>query len=125
MKKVDCDKLSHSEIVIMLNVGRRPLWLYRANLEGADLKDSDLIGANMEEVVLKHSNLIGANLSGANLKNADLTNAVLKGANISGADLTGAILKGCNMKGIKYTAYTVWPTEFRPDENGAVLRNTH
>ena len=52
----------------------------RANLSGADLRDTNLRGANLR----------GADLSGANLRGADLSCANLSGADLSCADLSDA-----------------------------------
>lgn len=68
-------------------------WLYnesggkKANLHGADLRETDLYGAD-----LRLANLCEADLRGVNLREANLYGANLHGANLYGADLRGADL---------------------------------
>ena len=121
----NCDQLNHKDIVILLNTGRRPLWLHSANLKGAMLAKADLIGANMHS-----ANLSGAELAQADLSGADLSNAVLSNANLSEANLCGTNLLNCDLTNVilmnaKYTVDTRWPKGFEPDAFGAVMRDTH
>lgn len=59
-------------------------YLFKADLEGADLEGEDL----------RNAHLSAANLRGANLRHADLRGAALIDADLRGADLTGADLRG-------------------------------
>jgi uncharacterized protein YjbI with pentapeptide repeats/uncharacterized RDD family membrane protein YckC len=85
-----------------------------ADLSGADLRDSNLLGAvlgrvrmdrtNLMRVNLGKANLSGASLSGANLSSsqlvgANLHNTLLSQASLTGADLTQADLSGANLRG--------------------------
>src|SRR5665647_1749920 len=87
-----------------------------ANLEGAWLDFSDLIGAYLAKAHLKKASFTGSNLNIAQLNGADLTeahldrayfrHANLSGANLSEADLSAAHLEeanfgGANLKGAK------------------------
>ncbi len=71
---------------------RRPFDLFRANLSGQWLPDSDLREADLGLANLNNANLKNADLRNANLKNADLSGADLKNAHLSDADLNGANL---------------------------------
>jgi uncharacterized protein YjbI with pentapeptide repeats len=62
-------------------------YLFKANLEGADLHGEDLRGAH-----LSAANLRGANLRDADLRGAALIDTDLRGADLTGADLRGAVL---------------------------------
>ena len=79
----------------------------KANLEGFDLRATDLRGAVFNTANLQNANLSGADLedavafatrfdqadlSGAVLRNAMLMNSKFTGAEISGADFTDAVL---------------------------------
>lgn len=74
----------------------------RANLCGADLRDTDLRNVNLHHARLIHADLRNANLSGIDLCGADLSyvrlcNADLHNANISDANLSYANLSGANL----------------------------
>jgi uncharacterized protein YjbI with pentapeptide repeats len=80
----------------------------RANLEGSDLRGSDLEGAKLIDAKLRGSDLEGAKLIDADLRGADLTDAKLRGANLkyanlSGADLIDADLSGADLRGATHT----------------------
>ena len=70
-----------------------------SNLEGANLRGADLIGADLFGAILKGANLVGTNLKDANITGSDLSGADLGGADLGGADLEDAILKGANLVG--------------------------
>ena len=78
-------------------VDSHQLWL---NNEGG--KRANLIGADLRE-----SNLIGADLRGADLRGADLSGADLRDTNLIGADLRGAnlILIGQDVCGYLFYGY--------------------
>ncbi|HCU79928.1 MAG: hypothetical protein CL789_04100 [Chloroflexi bacterium] len=116
---------SHKEIIILLNSGRRPLWLRSANLEGALLVKADLIGADMSRANLRNAELSQADLSGADLSYAVLTNADLSKANLSGANMLHCDMSNVDLANAKYTVDTRWPKDFNPELHGAILRNTH
>lgn len=115
-------------------------------LVGADLSHLNLDWANLTERELRdanfsHSSLAGANLSKADLRGANFDHAVLAGTNLRGANLTGASLNGTllglahlegadlrlthlNTSILKYARYdetTLWPDNFDPQEQGALL----
>ena len=81
----------------------------RANLNGADLRNTNLRNVNLSGAKLHNADLSGANLNsawlsnaelgGANLSNASVICANLNGANLSGAWLNGANLNGANLNG--------------------------
>ncbi len=83
--------------------------LHNGNLQGADLQDVDFVGANLEGANLKKANLARANLfagcyidaelQGANLKGANLRRADLREANLHDANLYEADLRGANLWG--------------------------
>ncbi len=61
------------------------VYLYQANLSGANLS-----GANLSVANLSGADLSGANLSGADLSVTNLSGADLREVDLSGADLSGA-----------------------------------
>ncbi|MBU1565261.1 MAG: toll/interleukin-1 receptor domain-containing protein [Proteobacteria bacterium] len=83
--------------------------LHGGNLHGADLQGTDLVGANLEGANLKTANLARANLfagyfmyaefQGANLIGANLRRADLREANLHEANLFEADLRGANLWG--------------------------
>ncbi len=83
--------------------------LHGGNLQGADLQGTDLVGANLEGANLKTANLARANLfagycmnadfQGANLMAANLRRADLREANLHEANLFDADLRGANLWG--------------------------
>jgi uncharacterized protein YjbI with pentapeptide repeats len=72
--------------------------LFRAILDGADLRGANLSSADLRGANLRGSNLRRANLSGANLRVADLSVADLRVADLRVADLLGANLLGSNLR---------------------------
>ena len=74
-------------------------YLYKTDLEGANLKEANLKEAYLYNANLEGANLIGANLKGANLYNANFEEAYLEGANLEGANFEEAYLEGANLKG--------------------------
>lgn len=76
---------------------RRPFYLFRANLSGQWLPDSDLRGANLSRANLSGAYLRNANLIDANLRDADLSGAYLAGANLRSAHLNFANLSGARL----------------------------
>ena len=74
----------------------RKLDLHKANLNGANLSDTDLKGASFWRADLREASFWGANLRGADLKGADL-----REASFFKADLRGAYIKGADLRGAK------------------------
>jgi uncharacterized protein YjbI with pentapeptide repeats len=91
-----------------------PLWLRRANLDGAYLDGANLTGADLYMASLAGAYLYGANLAGANLSWANLSQADLSAANLSGANLDSAMLREAH-----YSDDTKWPDGFNPKASGA------
>ena len=88
---------------------RRPLDLFRADLNnkylvGENLEDANLKRANLRRADLQFAWLINASMERADLREADLQWAILnwaelQGANLQGAKLQNAIMRGVNLKG--------------------------
>ncbi|PSN11630.1 hypothetical protein C7271_24395, partial [filamentous cyanobacterium CCP5] len=82
--------------------------LRRADLKGANFRQSvlgeinlssaDLSNANFSGANLSNANLINVNFSDANLSNANLSNANLLKANLSSVDLSNANLFGADLR---------------------------
>lgn len=72
---------------------------WRADLQGAYLRDADLQGADLQRADLRGANLMGADLRGAFLQRADLEGADLVGADLRGAYLVGAYLVDADLQG--------------------------
>ena len=62
----------------LIGVYAMDVWMWEADLHGADLTEANLDGAH-----LRNADLTGANLTDADLSNADLTGAYLSGAKAS------------------------------------------
>jgi uncharacterized protein YjbI with pentapeptide repeats len=85
--------------------------LWKANLEGAQLREAsldsaklwkaNLSAANLESAVLTKANLQEAHLRGTNLEGADLWEANLEGADFRGANLIKANLERAHLPGAK------------------------
>ncbi|ABW33430.1 pentapeptide repeat-containing protein [Acaryochloris marina] len=86
------------------------IYLWGADLGGANLSGADLGGATLSGANLWDANLTYADLRGATLIYADLRGATLIGAALIGAALIGAALNGANLSDA--------------DLSGADLRNT-
>ncbi len=81
-----------------------------ADLDGANLRDSNLFGAD----------LLGANLGAANLRAANLAWALLAEANLGGADLVWADLRGANLAWADLTKATISYTTFGDNDLSSV-----
>ena len=92
--------------------------LRETNLSGADLRWADLRGADLRWADLRWANLSGANLSGANLRGTNLSGADLRRANLGGADLSGADLSGANLSEADFSGANLSEANF----SGADLR---
>ena len=85
--------------------------LTQANLVGANLSFSYLVGSSLMNARLNHVNLTLADLTRVNLENAqliqaDLTQASLPQARLSKADLTAARLPGANLEAARLLGVT-------------------
>ena len=76
--------------------------LWRAELEGIDLRRADLKKADFEEADLGGADLREADLREAKLRGADLREANLEGANLLGAELKRTNLEGTNLRWAMY-----------------------
>lgn len=72
--------------------------LSEANLSNADLKDANLINANLAYADLRNADLKEANLRKVNLNNVNLREANLYGANLSYADLNNSALNNADLR---------------------------
>ena len=70
----------------------------RAELQGANLRDANLLSADLQGANLRDANLRGADLRGAILRGADLQRADLRSSYLWGAILRGADLQGANLR---------------------------
>jgi hypothetical protein len=73
--------------------------LERANLRGADLSRTDLLGAILRGADLSRTDLYDANLRGADLSRTDLSRTDLSRTDLYGADLSHADLYGADLSG--------------------------
>jgi len=74
------------------------VYLCEADLSSSNLSNADLSGAQLIGVNLKNANLEKANISNADLTDINLNSAFLNSANLSGATLSGAIFVNANLK---------------------------
>jgi uncharacterized protein YjbI with pentapeptide repeats len=102
------------------------------DLRGADFSNADLywtylFRANCEGTNFRNSRLSGVVLDGANLRRSDLTGAYISYDNLNGssslieADLTDALMEGADLRGSRYNRKTIFPLGFDPIANGMVL----
>ncbi|MFC9388040.1 pentapeptide repeat-containing protein [Streptomyces venezuelae] len=93
-----------------------------ANLEGADLRRSEMAGADLRSAFLGEANLSGSQLLHCDLGEADLTLADLSRANILEANLAGADLSSAILRETFLGTTTGTPRNFSPsDLSRAVL----
>ncbi len=85
---------------------------YETNLENTDFSGADLCACDF-----KNANLSGANLSNANFSFDNLGRA----AQLQGANLSRIIICNTNLLGAVYSATTIFPHNFIPEEHGMVL----
>ena len=102
--KISAQPLSLNDLLGEDKKGFSGMYLYEANLTGADLSGANLSGtflskANLYGADLSKANLYGADLSKANLYGADLSGTIFYGADLSKANLYGADLSGANLTG--------------------------
>lgn len=89
-----------------------------AYLNNADLENANLRDTNFDVALLNHTNLKGADLGDTNLKDAELENANLKGvdlskANLESADLKDADLEGANLSNANLRGVQLWDTNLK------------
>ncbi|MBH8565224.1 pentapeptide repeat-containing protein [Nostoc sp. CENA67] len=86
--------------------------LGNADLQGVNLKGSDLSYADLSEANLSGANLRGTDLSFADLSQANLRNADLRGALLISANLSQADLQGANLEKADCDRNTHFPPNF-------------
>lgn len=79
------------------------IFLPRADLRGANLRNTDLSGAYLRKSDLRGATLQGAKLSNAFLRLTDLRQADLREVRMDHADLRGAKLVGADLRGTVMT----------------------
>lgn len=73
--------------------------LTKANLAGADFRETELRGAQLPRLYAPYADFRGADLRGANLRWSILRGVDFSGADLTGADLYGTDLSGANLRG--------------------------
>lgn len=109
------------------------------NMRKANLQEANLSHAVLSMVDLTKADLRGANLDNAKLYEVDFNEADLQGASLgfharARIDMRKANLRGADLRKIKnipgvyfwegaiYDSATLWPKDFNPAEQGAILR---
>ncbi|MBD2296044.1 pentapeptide repeat-containing protein [Anabaena sphaerica FACHB-251] len=95
-----------------------------ANLQGVDLKGSDLSYADLSTANLSGANLRGCDLSFADLSQANLQNADLRGAMLFSADLRQADLQGTHLEKADCDHNTHFPPNFDLVQAGIKMRES-
>ena len=100
--------------------------LIEANLSNADLKDANLINANLAYADLRNADLKEANLRKVNLNNVNLREANLYGANLSYADLNNSALNNADLREANlYRAFCYYTNLCGADLRNADLREAN
>jgi uncharacterized protein YjbI with pentapeptide repeats len=94
-----------------------------ANLQGVDLKGSDLSYADLSNANLNGANLRGCDLSFADLSEANLQNADLRGAMLFSANLRQANLQGTHLEKADCDHNTHFPHDFDPLQAGVKMND--
>ncbi len=97
--------------------------LGNADLQGINLKGSDLSYADFSEANLSGANLRGTDLSFADFSQANLKDADLRGALLMSANLRQADLKGANLEKADYDRSTHFPQNFDPVKAGMQIKS--
>ncbi|MDZ8222299.1 pentapeptide repeat-containing protein [Nostoc sp. ChiVER01] len=97
--------------------------LGNADLQGINLKGSDLSYADLNEANLSGANLRGTDLSFADLGQANLKDANLRGALLMSTNLRQANLKGANLEKADYDRSTNFPQDFDPVKAGMQIKS--
>lgn len=105
--------------------------LHRAVLRGANLTNSDLSGAELWDADLREADLSGAKMHRSILRkakmqkavfaNTDLWGADLRRANLCDTDLSSTRLDKALLTGAYYNNDTIFPRNFKPEEQGMVF----
>ena len=100
--------------------------LREANLSNADLKYANLINANLAYADLRNADLKEANLRKVNLNNVNLREANLYGANLSYADLNNSALNNADLREANlYRAFCYYTNLCGVDLRNADLREAN
>ena len=97
--------------------------LGNADLQGINLKGSDLSYADLSEANLSGANLRGTDLSFADLGQANLKDSDLRGALLMSANLRQADLKGTKLEKADYDRGTHFPQDFDPVKAGMQIKS--
>ena len=109
------------QVIIWMEIKLRGGNLRKADFYWAMLRGSDLSESDCEEAEFMGANLQEVNFTGANLKNADFTKDKLGGStDVCGANFTDAILDGAKFDKTRYDAKTIFPKNFKPEQNGLI-----
>lgn len=90
-----------------------PVWINRADLQGAVLSEASFKGVNFAVSNLSSSNLIRGQLQGANFASATMVNINFIEANLFGAKLYNADLTGANLWRANFERTFLQKTVFR------------
>jgi hypothetical protein len=93
-----------------------------ANLHGADLRGAKLRGADLDKADLREADLCEVDLRWTDLREAYLTGAIFSQSDLVGANLSRVNLDKVDLHGAQYDDTTMWPKDFEPPIEGAVLR---
>jgi uncharacterized protein YjbI with pentapeptide repeats len=105
--------------------------MWRANLEGSSLAESDFRGANLREANLRSTRMDRVLASKANLVSADAQGATFNGGNFEGSDWSFANLQGATLATVNLTGATMYSANLRQanllraDLGHADLRDAH
>jgi len=105
--------------------------MWRANLEGSSLAETDFRGANLREANLRSARMDHALAEKANLVSADAQGATFNAGDFHGSDwsfanLAGAVLTTANLQGASMYAVNLRQANLlRADLTHADLRDTH
>ncbi|NJR76756.1 MAG: pentapeptide repeat-containing protein [Scytonema sp. CRU_2_7] len=93
-----------------------------ANLQGVDLKGSDLSYADLSQANLSGANLRGSDLSFADLSQANLRDTDLRGTLLFSANLRLADLAGAKLEKADCDRNTHFPEDFDPVQAGVQVK---
>ena len=93
--------------------------LWKAELQGADLRAAQLQRAKLWKARLQGADLGGAQLQGADLWEAELQGADLMAAQLQGADLRAARLQGANLRAARLQGAKLWKARLQGADLGA------
>jgi uncharacterized protein YjbI with pentapeptide repeats len=87
--------------------------MWRANLEGSSLAETDFRGANLREANLRSAKMDRVLAAKANLVSADARGAVFNGGNFEGSDWSFANLQGATLTTANLTGATMYSANLR------------